>query len=204
MKSQNFLKRVSNLSQWKVKTFLKGPQIFHNEKSKPFKKGLSPLTVAAFLAHTEMFFHILNIDRDIYWQVMLIQLDMMISWYHYDNIIILEGNIDMMISWQSFQIGNVVCAAYPLTVVDTIDVHTGELNERSALNMIVFGVGKSMLNPVDIVDDDPEERSPSGHDRGGGRGLSESQVERFHRRQVFFFLNLTQTRFASVPNLPKH
>ena len=93
----------------------------------------------------------------------------------------------MMISWQSFQIGNVVCAAYPLTVVDTIDVHTGELNERSALNMIVFGVGKSMLNPVDIVDDDPEERSPSGHDRGGGRGLSESQVERFHRRQVFFF-----------------
>ena len=160
--------------------------------------------MAAFLAHTEMFFHILNIDRDIYWQVMLIQLDMMISWYHYDNIIILEGNIDMMISWPSFQIGNVVCAAYPLTVVDTIDVHTGELNERSALNMIVFGVGKSMLNPVDIVDDDPEERSPSGHDRGGGRGLSESQVERFHRRQVFFFLNLTQTRFASVPNLPKH
>ena len=44
---------------------------------------------------------------------------------------------------ESFQIGNVVCAAYPLTVVDTIDVHTGELNERSALNMIVFGVSES-------------------------------------------------------------
>ena len=55
-------------------------QIFHSEKSKAFKKGLSPLTVAAFLAHTEMFFHILNIDRDIYWQVMLSQLNMMI--YH--------------------------------------------------------------------------------------------------------------------------
>ena len=68
-------------------------------------QGLSPLTVAAFLAHTEMFFHILNIERDIYWQV-----------------------------------GQVVCAAYPLTVVDTIDVHTGELNAKSALNLIVFGV----------------------------------------------------------------
>ena len=36
-----------------------------------------------------------------------------------------------------------MCAAYPLTVVDTIDVYTGELNERSALNMIVFGVSLS-------------------------------------------------------------
>ena len=36
-----------------------------------------------------------------------------------------------------------MCAAYPLTVVDTIDVYNGELNERSALNMIVFGVSLS-------------------------------------------------------------
>ena len=69
------------------------------------RQGLSPLTVAAFLAHTDMFFHVLNIDRDIYWQI-----------------------------------GHVVCAAYPLTVLDTIDVHTGELNVKSALNLIVFGV----------------------------------------------------------------
>ena len=43
-------------------------RFFHDVKSEC--QGLSPLTVAAFLAHTEMFFHILNIDRDIYWQVL--------------------------------------------------------------------------------------------------------------------------------------
>ena len=43
-------------------------------------QGLTPLTLAAFLAHTDIFFHILNIERDIYWQI-----------------------------------GHVVCAAYPLT-----------------------------------------------------------------------------------------
>jgi len=33
-----------------------------------------------------------------------------------------------------------VCAAYPLSSFDTIDVHTGELDAKSALNLIVFGV----------------------------------------------------------------
>ena len=81
-------------------------------------QGLSPLTVAAFLAHTDMFFHILNIERDIYWQV-----------------------------------GQVVCAAYPLTVVDTIDVHTGELNAKSALNLIVFGVRHMLLNSINYYEE---------------------------------------------------
>ena len=33
-----------------------------------------------------------------------------------------------------------MCAAYPLSSFDTIDVHTGELDAKSALNLIVFGV----------------------------------------------------------------
>ena len=99
--------------------------------------------MAAFLAHTEMFFHILNIDRDIYWQVGE-------RWQKKNRII-------------SFQIGNVVCAAYPLTVVDTIDVHTGELNERSALNMIVFGVSDLIGQSLDGKPFS-EERGTLGHD----------------------------------------
>ena len=86
------------------------------------RQGLSPLTVAAFLAHTDMFFHVLNIDRDIYWQI-----------------------------------GHVVCAAYPLTVLDTIDVQTGELNVKSALNLIVFGVTSCLdFQPVIFVQKKPE------------------------------------------------
>lgn len=32
-------------------------------------QNLTPLTLAAKLARTEMFFHILNIEREIYWQI---------------------------------------------------------------------------------------------------------------------------------------
>ena len=49
-----------------------------------------------------------------------------------------------------------MCAAYPLTVVDTIDVHTGELNERSALNMIVFGVSESIIILLTITAENNE------------------------------------------------
>jgi transient receptor potential cation channel subfamily V protein 5 len=31
--------------------------------------NLTPLTLAAKLARIEMFFHILNIEREIYWQI---------------------------------------------------------------------------------------------------------------------------------------
>lgn len=31
--------------------------------------NLTPLTLAAKLARVEMFFHILNIEREIYWQI---------------------------------------------------------------------------------------------------------------------------------------
>lgn len=36
--------------------------------------------------------------------------------------------------------GNVTCAGYPLTHIDTISP-TGEINTDSALNIIVYGVG---------------------------------------------------------------
>lgn len=33
------------------------------------KLGLTPLTMAAYLARMDMFFHIASIERDIYWQL---------------------------------------------------------------------------------------------------------------------------------------
>ena len=37
-------------------------------------------------------------------------------------------------------LGNVACSAYPIEQLDSINSKTGELNEVSALNLIVFGV----------------------------------------------------------------
>ena len=69
---------------------------------------LTPLTLSAKLARTEMFFHILNIEREIYWQI-----------------------------------GSITCAAYPLALIDTIDVDTGKISKNSALNLVVFGVNQN-------------------------------------------------------------
>ncbi|MPC72591.1 hypothetical protein E2C01_066903 [Portunus trituberculatus] len=33
------------------------------------RQGLIPLSLAAILAHRDIFFHILNIEREIYWQI---------------------------------------------------------------------------------------------------------------------------------------
>lgn len=33
------------------------------------RQGLIPMTLAAILAHRDIFFHILNIEREIYWQI---------------------------------------------------------------------------------------------------------------------------------------
>ena len=54
-------------------------------------QNLTPLTLAAKLGRIEMFFHIMNIEREIYWQL-----------------------------------GSITCAAYPLELLDTIDIETGE------------------------------------------------------------------------------
>ncbi|KAG7213782.1 hypothetical protein KM043_003003 [Ampulex compressa] len=75
---------------------------------------LTPLTLSAKLARIEMFFHILNIEREIYWQI-----------------------------------GSITCAAYPLSLVDTIDVNTGKINNDSALNLVVFGEKDEHLELMD-------------------------------------------------------
>nr|AOR81474.1 nanchung [Nilaparvata lugens] len=67
-------------------------------------QNLTPLTLAAKLARIEMFFHIMNIEREIYWQI-----------------------------------GSITCAAYPLMLIDTIDIETGNISKDSALNLVVFG-----------------------------------------------------------------
>ncbi|EDS45718.1 TRP channel protein nanchung [Culex quinquefasciatus] len=67
-------------------------------------QNLTPLTLAAKLGRVEMFFHIMNIEREIYWQL-----------------------------------GSITCAAYPLALLDTIDIETGNISKDSALNLVVFG-----------------------------------------------------------------
>ncbi|XP_035731600.1 transient receptor potential cation channel subfamily V member 5-like isoform X1 [Vespa mandarinia] len=75
---------------------------------------LTPLTLSAKLGRVEMFFHILNIEREIYWQI-----------------------------------GNITCVAYPLSQIDTIDLHTGQISHNSALNLIVFGDKDEHLELLD-------------------------------------------------------
>lgn len=77
-------------------------------------QNLTPLTLAAKLARIEMFFHILNIEREIYWQL-----------------------------------GSITCAAYPLELIDTIDVNTGQINKDSCLNLVAFG---DKLEHLDLLD----------------------------------------------------
>ncbi|XP_025113284.1 transient receptor potential cation channel subfamily V member 5-like isoform X3 [Pomacea canaliculata] len=77
------------------------------------RQGLTPLTLAAKLARKEMYEHILEKERQVYWIY-----------------------------------GNVTCAGYPLTHIDTISP-TGEINTDSALNIIVYGGDESHLDMMD-------------------------------------------------------
>ncbi|XP_061510330.1 transient receptor potential cation channel subfamily V member 5 [Anopheles gambiae] len=79
-------------------------------------QNLTPLTLAAKLGRVEMFFHIMNIEREIYWQL-----------------------------------GSITCAAYPLGLIDTIDVETGNINKDSALNLVAFGDKDEHLDLLDGV-----------------------------------------------------
>uniref|UniRef100_A0A182RGL2 Ion transport domain-containing protein n=1 Tax=Anopheles funestus TaxID=62324 RepID=A0A182RGL2_ANOFN len=79
-------------------------------------QNLTPLTLAAKLGRVEMFFHIMNIEREIYWQL-----------------------------------GSITCAAYPLVLIDTIDVETGNISKDSALNLVVFGDKDEHLDLLDGV-----------------------------------------------------
>ena len=50
---------------------------------------------------------------------------------------------DFMLQIESEQVwtyGGSNCIAYPLTKIDTIDEKTGNMNEDSALSLIVYGV----------------------------------------------------------------
>ena len=80
------------------------------------RAGLTPLTLAAYLARMDMFFHIASVEREVYWQL-----------------------------------GNVTCSAYPLEYLDTIHSETGELQTKSALNLIVFGPHLEHLDLIEYV-----------------------------------------------------
>ena len=49
------------------------------------------------------------------------------------------------------QLGNVTCSAYPLEYLDTIHSETGELQAKSALNLIVFGPHLEHLDLIEYV-----------------------------------------------------
>ncbi len=84
---------------------------------------LTPLTTAAYLARKDMFFHIANIEREVYWQI---------GKYPKNYVITLIITTCFL--------GNVCCSAYPIEQVDSINSENGELQTQSALNLIVFGV----------------------------------------------------------------
>ncbi|KAG1682090.1 Transient receptor potential cation channel subfamily V member 5 [Nymphon striatum] len=48
-----------------------------------------------------------------------------------------------------WQLGNITCAAYPLTQVDTICSKTGEINKTSALNLVVYGDNVAHLDMME-------------------------------------------------------
>lgn len=85
---------------------------------------LTPVTLAACLARVEMFFHILNIEREIYWQI---------------GIYFLAIFFLRITKVYTFT-GSITCAAYPLSQIDTIDTKNGQISKTSVLNSVVFGV----------------------------------------------------------------
>lgn len=56
------------------------------------------------------------------------------------------ASIEREVYWQ---LGNVTCSAYPLMYLDTIHSETGELQTKSALNLIVFG---PKLEHLDLIE----------------------------------------------------
>ena len=56
------------------------------------------------------------------------------------------ASIEREVYWQ---LGNVTCSAYPLKFLDTIDSDSGELQTKSALNLIVFG---PKLEHLDLIE----------------------------------------------------
>ncbi|XP_076436751.1 transient receptor potential cation channel subfamily V member 5-like isoform X2 [Babylonia areolata] len=77
------------------------------------QQALTPLTLAAKLGRKDMYEHVLEKEREVFWIF-----------------------------------GTVTCAGYPITDIDTISP-TGEINQNSALNLIVYGEHESHLNMMD-------------------------------------------------------
>ena len=93
--------------------------------------GLTPLTMAAYLARMDMFFHIASIERDIYWQL---------------------GNITCSAyPLRSPILLSILTSSQLSRYLDTIDSDTGDLNTISALNLIVFGPKLEHLDLIEYV-----------------------------------------------------
>ena len=58
------------------------------------------------------------------------------------------ASVEREVYWQ---LGNVTCSAYPLEYLDTIHSDTGELQTKSALNLIVFGPHLEHLDLIEYV-----------------------------------------------------
>ena len=58
------------------------------------------------------------------------------------------ASVEREVYWQ---LGNVTCSAYPLEYLDTIHSETGELQTKSALNLIVFGPHLEHLDLIEYV-----------------------------------------------------
>ena len=107
---------------------------------------LTPLSTASFLARTEMFFHIANLEREVYWQIgeFCFLKHNSVKCFYNDNSYELQFYFvispSAWICLYHMVTGNVTCSAYPIEQLDSINSKTGDLNEVSALNLIVFGV----------------------------------------------------------------
>ena len=119
--------------------------------------GLTPLTMAAYLARMDMFFHIASIERDIYWQLGNITC----SAYPLRKIlgsscIVTSVPVLRVFEFDIKILYNIVHIIHELTAycdryLDTIDSDTGELNPISALNLIVFGPKLEHLDLIEYV-----------------------------------------------------
>ena len=58
------------------------------------------------------------------------------------------ASVEREVYWQ---LGNVTCSAYPLEYLDTIHSDSGELQTKSALNLIVFGPKLEHLDLIEYV-----------------------------------------------------
>lgn len=91
----------------------------------------------------------------------------------------------MLESTQIWQYGDASSTAFPLARIDTINQETGELNEDSALSLIVYGVSCN-LNIVVSLTFLGDQRALGSVGRIVGRVVA-SKVEGFWKETVGFW-----------------